>query len=409
MEIVDVVRADRGSGGCELSHLSFVAKNIDVALANALRRTALSSVPNVALHATSGSGSAATDAFEFVSNTCALHNEFIAHRLSLVPLCFDEEEIETFDEARYRFVIKKKNVGGMAVVPVTSRDIEIFDDGRDDGEEARKLPMPRTFAQRIFPANRVTGEHVIITQLKPNSDDPRASGDELHVEARAFKGTARTHACFSPLSLCTYANLVDEAAAAAARRTFVAKARAEDPSTSEHDAGRRFDAIHRERHFVRNAFGEPCAFRFALESECRMRPEYVFLKAAEVLRADVSALMDEVIPLAPASVTDGGGDAVVAFRAQGFDHTVGNLVQSALYNLHVRGGAGLRFVGYAQPHPLEDAIVFKVQFAGVTEVDSARERFRAAIKDVIERVLVPFEEAARAAFSSAQAGPSRSK
>jgi DNA-directed RNA polymerase subunit L len=47
------------------------------------------------------------------------------------------------------------------------------------------------------------------------------------------------------------------------------------------------------------------------------------------------------------------------------DHTLGNLVQGLLYRHWVRDGRSevVSFVGYHQPHPLEDQIVFKVKVA----------------------------------------------
>ena len=53
----------------------FVLKNTDVSVANALRRAILVWVPTVAI-----------DLVEFEVNTSVLNDEFIAHRLGLVPL-----------------------------------------------------------------------------------------------------------------------------------------------------------------------------------------------------------------------------------------------------------------------------------------------------------------------------------
>lgn len=58
--------------------LSFVLEDGTVAMANALRRTMMSEVPVMAI-----------DEVDFFENTSGLFDEFIAHRLALIPLTTD--------------------------------------------------------------------------------------------------------------------------------------------------------------------------------------------------------------------------------------------------------------------------------------------------------------------------------
>ncbi|MFQ5800535.1 MAG: DNA-directed RNA polymerase subunit D, partial [Candidatus Hydrothermarchaeales archaeon] len=58
--------------------LSFVLGDVDVSVANALRRTMISSVPTLAI-----------EGVHFYDNTSSLYDEIIAHRLGLIPIKTD--------------------------------------------------------------------------------------------------------------------------------------------------------------------------------------------------------------------------------------------------------------------------------------------------------------------------------
>ena len=80
--------ASAGTGKIKILELSkyatkFELYNVDLAVANALRRIMISEVPTMTI-----------DLVEVAENTSALHDEFIAHRLGLVPL--NSEQIDAF-------------------------------------------------------------------------------------------------------------------------------------------------------------------------------------------------------------------------------------------------------------------------------------------------------------------------
>ena len=75
--------------------IQFTIKDIELSIVNAIRRIILSELPNVAFY---------FDPYDvdnndiiIKNNNSVLHNEFLAHRISLIPIHFHENEINDFN------------------------------------------------------------------------------------------------------------------------------------------------------------------------------------------------------------------------------------------------------------------------------------------------------------------------
>ena len=165
---------------------SFTINGLDLSIVNALRRTILTDIPNVGFRADPPS-------LEILKNNGPLHNEFLLHRMSMIPLHLSEEEVENWDENTMTFELDVENKSEV-MTNVTTLDIKIE-------------PPPKGNNKKIFPHSAVTKppSGILITRLRPK--------EELHIRGKAVKGTAREHAGFSPVSLCTYSFVSDGGAA----------------------------------------------------------------------------------------------------------------------------------------------------------------------------------------------------
>jgi len=74
-------------------YIHFILKNVDSSVANAIRRVVISEVPTLAI-----------DIVTFENNSTFQQEEYLAHRLGLIPICSTSKQLsihENFVEAKY--------------------------------------------------------------------------------------------------------------------------------------------------------------------------------------------------------------------------------------------------------------------------------------------------------------------
>lgn len=364
-------------------HIRFEVEDVDLSIVNALRRTLISHVPNVAF---------CFDAYDRArndvtihKNTSTLHNEFLGHRISLVPVGVSENQLRIFEPSKYRFVLKAKNNTDKPMF-VTSADIAVFD------HTGAKLPKDARDA--LFPACSITGDSVLLVKLKPVSYSAATydlHGEEIDVECTASIGTGHEHARWSPVSECYFRNKQDVASStqALAKRIEELGDDAEEIKTVREQ----WPTLNAHRHFIKNSAGMPRVFEFFVKSEAPgLRPAYLVFKALRVLVDRVTALKDAMRSRDTSKVTVDAVsnlDDFYEFSVQNEDHTIGNLVHALLYNKWVlqEGGKAVSYVGYYLPHPLEDRIVFKVKVASSGEVSDVFVEGLTWIQDILKGLM----------------------
>lgn len=161
----------------EQDRVDFVLSNVDLAFANSLRRAMLAEVPTVAI-----------DLVEITTNTSVLPDEFIAHRLGLIPLnsknCADDlrysrdcdncESSCEFCSVTLRLQAKAVNED---IVTVYARDL---------------VPVGSRMNEQIgTPVIRdAEGKGPLITKLR--------KGQEIDLTCIVKKGIAKEHAKWAP-------------------------------------------------------------------------------------------------------------------------------------------------------------------------------------------------------------------
>ena len=310
---------------------TFEMHDVDLAVANAIRRTILTDIPVVGFRGED------SPSLNVLKNNGPLHNEFMLHRFGLIPIHFNDEIVESFNTDDYEFELYVENKGA-SMLNVTTKDFKV----RKHGSE-----LPAKEVTQLFPANPVTKEHILITRLR--------QGEELHVKGQAVLDIARSHAGFSP-GFCTFSYMQDPVKAASAT-----------------------NVLDKERAYKRNEHGDPVAYQFRIESVCGLTPYYLVHKSLQVLRKKLDKIQTELYQDPSEYVTvrpwAGGVNETAAgemtgmeFVFQNEDDTLGSLLQSLMYNHYIREkhvterGRNVAYVGYVCPHPLERTMILRIVF-----------------------------------------------
>jgi DNA-directed RNA polymerase alpha subunit len=334
--------------------IEFKIKNIDTVYVNAIRRIILSEIPIAAFY---------FDTYDIehnditiIKNTGVLHNEFIAHRISLIPLHFSEEE-NLKDIKKYKFVLNVKNTTS-TVLNVTTKDFEIFYDNQKVTQERKEF---------ILPKNEITQDYILITKLKPNLHNIQ-NGQELHVECIPSIGIGKEHARWNPTSQCCFYNVVDEEAANKAFENIKKEKNLNEKATEVFR--KNFEALEKFKYFKKNKYDEPSEFIFIIESVARLSPLYLFEKALNVLSDKMDKFIENINSFDIQQV--GNIQNMYQIGIKDEDHTLLNTLQSAIYNSQIRElkeNSPLIYIGYYQPHPLDHLLYLKLKFKEDMDTD----------------------------------------
>jgi DNA-directed RNA polymerase subunit L len=357
--------------------------DMDLGIVNALRRTMLTDIPipgfmgegedgthgthgTHGMHSMQGTHGASEDVtIDIHENNGPLHNEIMKQRIGMIPIHFSAAEVDAFreeanaddanaDDANaddvedhvvkdhtWRFELDVAT-GPSQKRNVTSHDIRVFKGTKD---------VTASHARRLFPVDVVTGDPILITRLREN--------ERLAFTARPVKRTGRDHAGFSPVSLCSF--------------HFI-----QDPRIASEVSG----ILEKERAYYKDSRGDPTHIHFAIESECALTPRYLVNKAFEILIAKVRnnlTLTPPRVVIRPVAATLMATPAVAGPGASGApkaiesnanlgyefvfaneDDTLGNLLQSIIFNETIRKETDVTYVGYYCPHPLDPSMVLRL-------------------------------------------------
>lgn len=307
-------------------YLEFEVNNVAISMANAIRRIALAEVETYAISETD---------VKLQENTSPLHNEYISHRISLLPL---NQTISNLDQ--YRFYISKKHTKDVAIdndqnsiLEITTDDVQVYDIKSDSWVDTKDI-----FTDTI-----------LITKLNVKQ--------KLLGYFSASKGKALEHARWQSVSTICYRYKVQK-----------------DLTGIEYDKV----TLEEERDWIKKGNGDPTGFIFYLETDGIMPPREVITKSLVIIKNKVNSFKEYI--KSESTKLEWTSSSMLSVEYEGEMHTLGNLL--ATMGLEMLGEND--YIGYRIIHPMMNKFILRIKLEGV---DSREEHVKRlyTICDTIEK------------------------
>ncbi|KAK3132531.1 hypothetical protein QOZ80_6AG0523990 [Eleusine coracana subsp. coracana] len=179
-------------------YAKFELRDTDASMANALRRVMIAEVPTVAI-----------DLVEIEVNSSVLNDEFIAHRLGLIPLtsaaamgmrfsrdCDACDGDGSCEYCSVEFHLSARATDSDQTLEVTSNDLRSTDPKVCAVDQARAIQQALGASEPYDHASAADQRGILIVKLR--------RGQELRLRAIARKGIGKDHAKWSPAATVTF-------------------------------------------------------------------------------------------------------------------------------------------------------------------------------------------------------------
>jgi DNA-directed RNA polymerase alpha subunit/DNA-directed RNA polymerase subunit L len=342
----------------------FTLANINVSLANGLRRIILSEIPTYAFITETYQDNKCT----IHTNTSRLHNEIIKQRLSCIPIHETDMDILT---DKYVLELDKTNDTDN-VIYATTEDFKIRN--KSNGNYLTKEET-----KRIFPANSRTGYYIDFVRLKPKISDT-IPGEQIKLEAEFSVSNARQNSMYNVVSKCTYANTPDLTKVEERWDELQSKLVSEESTRDEIEFQKRnFYMLDAQRFF------KPDSFDFTIQTVGVYDNKTIVKKGCLVLQNKfvdiIEAIDSDVVPIFRSETTmDNCYDIIL----ENEDYTMGKILEYLLYTSYYEGDKSLTYCGFKKFHPHNPDSTIRVAFSGAADKNTVRQYLRDAANQAQE-------------------------
>ena len=343
---------------------------LDKSITNGIRRTLLTDIQSVAFD---------PDNIIIEKNTGSLHNEFLKHRISLIPLYIDPETYNYSLLFELKVVMNDDTTmnvynGDFNVYPLKNEYLEKVESGDAPTIEMLKNidknyynlnnPLSNSKKKEIFRPFRFdnTDNYMLITELKDTGSEEDKQTIDLY--AVPSIGTTRVHSRHNNLPTVVYTFTKDTKAFDDHLKEMIVINKVKESDKPQYTKSLRLKES--ERYFLRDMNDSPYSYDFKIQSNHYFDSPTLYKKSLDILIGRLQHIGEqlEILTTTPEtsifSIDKFKGDLSYQIVMLKEDDTTGNMIQSHMANKFLDGENIVEVCGYKKPHPLTELIVFNV-------------------------------------------------
>jgi len=320
--------------------LSFTLANVNVSIANSIRRIILAEIPTVVFRVFPH----VQNKVQITKNTTRLTNEMLKQRMGCIPIHMrPDAPISTLIVE-----INKKNTTDQMMY-VTTGDFKIRD---TNGQYLNKQDV-----QAIFPSNKITHDFILFARLRPGVNI-QTDGEELSIEATLDIGTAKEDGMYNVVSKSCYTNTQDIAKIEAAWLIELARLTNEGVHAELIEAARtNWLLIDAPRLYKDNSFDFKIKTNSVYSNEALVGEACtIMLNKLETFNGKVQT---KTIKINKSETTVENSYDIVL---ENEDYTLGKVLEYLLYVEYFDKQHLLTYCGFKQFHPHDDDSIVRISF-----------------------------------------------
>ena len=353
----------------QFNEMTFTLENVNVSIANGIRRTLLSDIPLLIFRTFPHE----KNRIKFITNTTRFNNEILKQRISAVPVYI--KDVESFPVDDYEFIIEKSNQSNN-IEFVTTGDFVI-----KDTKNSRILDKSQVSA--IFPKNILTNSFIDLVRLRPKVSE-NMKGEEFKIIGKLDIGTSKEDSNFNAVSTATYSFTPDPLKI---KEIWETKVLPEiTPTHSKEEIVKykqNWELLEAKRYYKENSFD------FKVKSVCVFSNKELLEKSCNILMKDLVAytnlIKNERITINESENTlDNCFDVVMV----NIGYTIGKIIEFYMFKSYYQESDVLSYCGFNKEHPhYKDSILriaFKLETGKEVILSYLLDSCYAAINDINE-------------------------